>query len=44
MLTKGWNTLMMKFEQGDGAWGACARVRNSDGGKLDGIRVSIIQD
>jgi type 1 glutamine amidotransferase/HEAT repeat protein len=44
MLTKGWNTLVLKFEQGDGPWGACARVRNPDGGKLAGVRISITKE
>jgi hypothetical protein len=40
LLQKGWNVLMIKLEQGDGPWCACARVRASDGGRLEGIRVS----
>jgi hypothetical protein len=43
-LQKGWNVIVMKLEQGDGSWRACARVRASDGGALDGIRVSTTQN
>jgi hypothetical protein len=38
-LRGGWNEFMMKLEQGDGMWRACARVRAPDGGALEGIRV-----
>jgi type 1 glutamine amidotransferase/HEAT repeat protein len=44
ILQKGWNVLMFKLEQGDGAWRACARVRASDGGALEGIRISTKQN
>ena len=43
-LQKGWNTLMMELEQGDGSWGACLRIRTPDGGKPEGIRISTTQD
>jgi hypothetical protein len=43
-LQKGWNVLMIKLEQGDGPWRACARVRAADGGTLEGIRISTIQN
>ncbi len=43
-LQKGWNVLMMKFEEGDGPWGGCIRVRTPEGGKLEGIRVSTAQN
>ncbi len=39
-LLKGWNVLLMKLEQGEGPWGACIRVRTTEGGRLEGIRVS----
>ncbi len=42
-MQKGWNVLVVKLEQGDGPWRACARVRAPDGGRLDGIRVSTTQ-
>jgi hypothetical protein len=41
---KGWNTLVMKLEQGDHPWGACIRLRSADGGRLDGIRASTTQN
>jgi hypothetical protein len=41
---KGWNTLMMKLEQGEHPWGACIRLRNSEGGRLEGIRVSTTEN
>jgi hypothetical protein len=44
ILQKGWNVLMIKLEQGDGAWRACARVRATDGGALEGIRISTKQN
>ncbi len=43
-LQKGWNTLMMKLEQGEHPWGACIRLRAPDGGRLEGIRVSTTQN
>jgi HEAT repeat protein len=43
-LQKGWNVFMMKFEQGDGPWGGCIRVRTPEGGKLEGMRVSTTQN
>ena len=43
-LVKGWNTLMMKLEQGEPPWGACVRLRAADGGRLEGTRASTIQN
>ena len=43
-LRQGWNSLMMKINNGLGGWGACARFRSPDGGRLDGIRVSLNKD
>ena len=41
---KGWNTLLMKLEQGEHPWGACIRLRSAEGGRLDGIRASRTQN
>ena len=43
-LDNGWNVLTLKLEQGDGRWRACARVRNVEGEKLEGIRVSATRE
>jgi hypothetical protein len=43
-LGSGWNVLTLKLEQGDGRWRACARVRNVEGEKLEGIRVSATRE
>ncbi len=43
-LRNGWNVLTLKLEQGDGRWRACARVRNVEGEKLEGIRVSATRE
>ena len=40
-LRKGWNSLMMKINNRGGEWGACARFHNPEGGKIEGIRVSL---
>jgi type 1 glutamine amidotransferase/HEAT repeat protein len=40
-LRQGWNSLMMKINQGGGEWGACARFRALDGSRLEGIRISL---
>ena len=42
-MQKGWNTLIVKLEQGDGPWRVCVRVRAADGGKLEGIQISATQ-
>jgi len=38
-LQKGWNSLLLKVSQGRGGWAACARICNSQGGKLDGLKI-----
>jgi len=40
-LRQGWNSLLLKITQGTGGWGACARLRNLDGGKLEGVKVAL---
>jgi hypothetical protein len=40
-LNKGWNTLMLKITNGSGEWGACARIRALDGGKIEGLRAAV---
>ena len=40
-LGKGWNSLMMKVNSRGGEWGACARFRTPEGGKIEGIHVSL---
>jgi hypothetical protein len=40
-LQKGWNVLMMKVTQAGGGWGACARVRTSEGNKIEGLKFSV---
>jgi HEAT repeat protein len=39
-LKEGWNDLLLKVVNGDGAWAACLRVRSPDGKHLDGLRVA----
>jgi hypothetical protein len=39
-LQSGWNRLTLKLDQGDDRWRACARFRNLEGERLEGIRVS----
>jgi hypothetical protein len=41
VLKQGWNSLMMKIYNGGGDWGACARFRTPEGGKLEGLRISV---
>ena len=36
-LLPGWNTLLLKVVQGDGEWGACARLVAPDGKPLEGV-------
>lgn len=44
-LKKGANVLLLKITQGGGDWGACARIRSSDGKSLaQGISVSLAQE
>lgn len=38
VLQPGWNVLLLKIVNGGGGWGACARFRRLDGGKLENIR------
>ena len=38
-LQKGWNKLMLKVTQDTGTWQFCLAVRDSNGGKLDGLKV-----
>ena len=40
-LKKGWNSLLLKISQGGGGWGACARFRNLDGGRVEGLKVAL---
>ena len=37
-LKKGWNKLMLKIRQLGGSWGACARIRNLDGSKIENLK------
>ena len=39
-LNEGWNQLLMKINNGAGGWGANARLRRPDGGRLDGLKYS----
>jgi HEAT repeat protein len=38
-LRAGWNELLLKVVNGAGAWAACARVRDADGSRIEGLRV-----
>ena len=38
-LKEGWNALMLKITQGGGEWVFCARLRDADGNKLEGLKV-----
>jgi hypothetical protein len=38
-LKEGWNPVLVKLTQGGGEWALCARIRGSDGGKLEGLKV-----
>jgi type 1 glutamine amidotransferase len=40
-LRKGWNPLLLKIVQGTGSWGACVRLRNVEGRKLEGVKVEV---
>jgi HEAT repeat protein len=42
-LQQGWNQLLLKITQGGGEWSVCARLRQLDGSKLDGLKVQIGQ-
>jgi HEAT repeat protein len=37
-LKQGWNPLLLKVTQGGGEWAVCARLRQLDGSKLDGLK------
>ncbi len=37
-LKKGWNTLMLKVVDAAGQWSFCCRIRNHEGGPLEGIK------
>ncbi|MGH7493461.1 MAG: ThuA domain-containing protein [bacterium] len=38
---KGWNPLLLKIIQGTGSWGACARLRNLEGSRVEGLKVAL---
>lgn len=38
-LEKGRNTILLKINQGGGGWGACTRILNLDGSKVDNLNV-----
>jgi hypothetical protein len=40
-LRQGWNPLLLKIIQGTGGWGACVRLRNLGGGKVEGVKVAL---
>ncbi len=40
-LKQGWNPLLLKVTQGGGEWAVCARLRQLDGSKLDGLTYSL---
>ena len=40
-LRKGVNTVMLKIAQAKYGWGACMRIRNLDGSKLEGVNVEL---
>ncbi|MGH7454414.1 MAG: hypothetical protein ACRENG_23875, partial [bacterium] len=40
-LRQGWNPLLLKIMQGTGGWGACVRLRNLDGSKVEGAKVAL---
>ena len=42
-LDQGWNALMLKVSQGSGDWGACVRIRNPEGGEIEGLRAATAQ-
>jgi hypothetical protein len=39
VLKQGWNDLSLKLTQGGGEWAVCARLRDVDGSKLEGLKV-----
>ena len=40
-LNEGWNVLLLKVSNNGGGWAANARFRTLEGGKLEGIRISV---
>jgi hypothetical protein len=38
-LKKGWNPVLVKLTQQGGQWALCLRLRNPDGGALEGLKV-----
>ena len=44
MLNEGWNKLMLKITQNVGPWEFCGRIRNADGGKVEGIEVHCLHE
>jgi hypothetical protein len=38
-LKEGWNPLLVKLTQGGGEWALCARLRQPDGSRLEGLKV-----
>ncbi len=40
-LRQGKNSLLLKIIQGAGGWGACARLRNLNGGRLEGVKAAL---
>ena len=37
-MKKGWNNVMLKIRQLGGSWGACARIRNVNGSKIENLK------
>ncbi|MHC4248345.1 MAG: HEAT repeat domain-containing protein [Planctomycetota bacterium] len=40
-LSRGWNKVLVKIAQGGGDWAFCLRIVNSDGGFIEGMKVSV---
>jgi HEAT repeat protein len=43
-LQSGWTAMLVKVTQGGGEWGACVRVRGTDGSRIRNIRYSLTQE
>jgi HEAT repeat protein len=43
-LNEGWNKLMLKITQNIGPWEFCARIRNADGAKVEGIEIDCFHE
>ena len=41
ILQQGWNNLLLKVTQGGGEWSVCARFRQPDGSKIDGLKMQV---